>query len=376
MADVDELYSLKILARVCLLKNRTVFPFCLVPMNTTKRYRASTTASLVGTRPADHDSSDVAETAAEAIAPAAPIIVDSSDVRDTPKSLKRVNHADDGCVVIVSNPQSPPRSATVTAPNTPPFAGSGAALVPNPQSPACNRDRFRGAMMPAQVTCDLSTVSTEAGLRFTFQGVVLVVYPSASNPVRRHVLVGDGRGTVGITVWNAHVNSFSMSSVGQLVVVTKVSMILHNGTRGISMNKESTVSFNTLADHFAAIWWNAIPHQSAVSAVLFNDQRDNTVVNVAGILGSVTVEQRTVRCDARELLTIRLVDRTGIIAIRSWNHSLALFQHLVDRPVLIKRVRVTSFATTKTGELFDGSGTTIVSDDFPGACDLAKFWTE
>ncbi len=307
------------------------------------------------TRTADPDTTDVNEAAVEVNAPAASIDVESSDDRKSPMSHKRV-----------SSPQSPPRTSdgfVVSVPQTPP-------------SPACNRDRFRGAMMPAQVTCDLSTVSTEAGLRFTFQGVVLVVYPSASNPVRRHVLVGDGRGIVGITVWNAHVNAFSMSSVGQLVVVTKVSMIIHNGTRGISMNKESTVQFNTLADHFAAIWWKAIPHQPAVSAVLFNDQRDNTVVNVAGILGSVTAEQRTVRNDARELLTVKLVDRTGIITIRSWNHPLTVFQHLVDTPILIKRVRVTSFATTKTGELFDGNGTTIESGDFPGAEDLAKFWTE
>ena len=342
----------------------------------TKRLRLSATASATGSRTTDHETNDVAEAADGANAPSASFDVDLTDDRKSPMSHKREHAPESGCAVIVANTQTPPRPSSVSAPKTPPYAGSGAALVPNPQSPACNRDRFRGAMMPAQVTCDLTTVSTEAGLRFTFQGIVLVVYPAASNPVRRHVLVGDGRGTVGITVWNSHVNSFSMSSVGQLVVVTKVSMIVHNGTRGISMNKESTVQFNTLADHFAAIWWQSIPLQSAVSAVLFNDQRDNTVVNVAGILGSVTVEQRTVRSDARELLTIRLVDRTGIIAIRSWNHTLSVFQHLVDSPILIKRVRVTSFATTKTGELFDGNGTTIVSDHFPGAEDLAKFWTE
>jgi hypothetical protein len=348
----------------------------LTTATTAKRNRTSATAASTGTRVADHDTADVVEAAAGTNAPAASIDIDSSDDRKSPMPLKRVNPAVNGCVIIVSKSQSPPPTATLPPPKSPPNVGSGAALVPNPQSPACNRDRFRGAMMPSQVTCDLSTVSTEAGLRFTFQGVVLVVYPSASNPVRRHVLVGDGRGTVGITVWNAHVNSFSMLSVGQLVVVTKVSMIIHNGTRGISMNKESTVQFNSLADHFAAIWWNAIPQQPAVSAVLFHDQRDNTVVNVAGILGSVSVEQRTVRSDARELLMIKLVDRTGIIAIRSWNHNLAMFTHLVDLPILIKRVRVTSFAATKTGELFDGNGSTIVSDDFPGAKDLIKFWSE
>ncbi len=78
-----------------------------------------------------------------------------------------------------------------------------------PPSPASNRDRFRASLMPSQVTCDLSNVTVEPGHRFTFQGIVLVVFPSSSNPLRRHLLVGDGRGVVGITVWNALVNLFS-----------------------------------------------------------------------------------------------------------------------------------------------------------------------
>jgi hypothetical protein len=248
--------------------------------------------------------------------------------------------------------------------------------IVNPPSPASNRERFRASLMPAQITCDLSSVVVDPGHRFTFQGIVLVVFPASSNPLRRHVLVGDGRGAVGITVWNAHVNTFSSLSIGQLVVVTKVSVVLHNGTRGITLNKDSTVSFNTLSDHFASLWWQTIPQQSAVSAILFCDQKDNTVVNVAGICGSVSVEQKTVRSDARDLVTIKIVDRTGIITLRTWNHCSDSFLPLVDNPVMFRRIRVTSFGSFKTGELFDGSGTIIDTGNFPGAEDLKKFWSE
>jgi hypothetical protein len=244
-----------------------------------------------------------------------------------------------------------------------------------PPSPASNRERFRAAQMPHQITCDLSMISIEPGLRFTFQGIVLVVFPSSTNPLRRHVLIGDGRGTVGITVWNAHVNSFSAESVGQLLVVSKVSVAVHNGTRGIALNKESTVQFNTLAEHFASTWWQGIPHQPAVSAILFCEQKDNSVINVAGIVGSVTVEQKTVRNDSRDLVTIKVVDRTGIIVLRTWNHSADSFLPHVDSPVLFRRVRVTSFGNQKTGELFDGNGS-VLSFDFEGAEDLKKFWAE
>lgn len=245
-----------------------------------------------------------------------------------------------------------------------------------PASPGNNRDRFRAALMPAQITCDLSAIVVDPGHRFTFQGIVLVVYPASTNPLRRHVLIGDGRGVVGITVWNAHVNSFSPDSVGQLLVVTKVAVVIHNGTRGITLNKESCVTFNTIADHFAVTWWKDIPLQSAISAIIFCDQKDQSVVNVAGILGSVSVEQKTVRSDARDLVTIKLVDRTGIITLRTWNHSSDMFLSLVDSPVMFQRVRVTSFATMKTGELFDGSGTLIIKDNFVGSADLKKFWSE
>ena len=244
-----------------------------------------------------------------------------------------------------------------------------------PPSPSSNRDRFRSAQMPSQVTCDLSGLSCEPGQRFTFQGIVLVVFPASNNPLRRHVLVGDGRGAVGITVWNAHVSAFSSESVGQLLVVTKVSVVSHNGTRGITLNKESNVSFNTLADHFSVTWWKDIVHQPAVSAILFCDAKDNSVVNVAGIIGSVTVEQKIVRSDTRDLVTIKLVDRTGITTLRTWNHSGDSFLPFVDSPVLFRRVRVTSFATQKSGELFDGSGTILVNK-FDGADDLAAFWAE
>ncbi len=265
-------------------------------------------------------------------------------------------------------------STTVSAPQSESSPQQQNPLCP--PSPASNRDRFRASLMPAQISCDLSSVVIDPGHRFTFQGIILVVFPASANPLRRHILVGDGRGVVGITVWNAHVNSFSSQSIGQLLVVTKVSVVVHNGTRGITLNKESSVAFNSLSDHFASVWWKSIPEQAVMSAIIFADSKDNTVVNVAGIIGSVSVEQKTVRSDARDLVTIKLVDRTGIVTLRTWNHNSDAFLPHVDSPVMFRRVRVTSFASFKSGELFDGIGTIIDTGNFSGAEDLVKFWAE
>ena len=252
------------------------------------------------------------------------------------------------------------------------------AVVENihPPSPAGNRERFRQSLMPLQVTCDLSSVTSDPGLRFSFQGIVLVVYPASTNPMRRHVLLGDGRGIVGLTVWNAHVQAFGFSTVGQLAIFTKVSLTNNNGTRGLALSKESNISFSVSNEHFAQIWWNSIIKMPAVPAIHFHDCKDNTIVNVAGILGNVTSEQKNVRSDSKELLQLQLVDRTGIVMVRSWNHGSTLFAHLVDSPVLIQRVRVTSFGGMKIAEMFDGTGSVIQQGDFAGAQDLIKFWSE
>jgi hypothetical protein len=293
-------------------------------------------------------------------------------------SLVEFNTVDAGATTpprtVFTDPSSHESAAELMVSSSP--VSNSVHITVHPPSPASNRERFRASQMPCQVTCDLSTIAIEPGLRFTFQGIVLVVFPASTNPARRHVLVGDGRGVVGITVWNAHVNSFSSESIGQLLVVTKVSVVLHNGSRGITLNKESSVQFNSLVDHFATVWWLSIPRHQAVSAILFNEQKDNAVVNVAGIVGSVSAEQKTVRSDARDLVTIKIVDRTGIITLRTWNHHSDMFISLVDAPVMFRRVRVTSFAGQKSGELFDGSGTIIEKDSFTGADDLKKFWSE
>jgi hypothetical protein len=46
----------------------------------------------------------------------------------------------------------------------------------------------------------------------------------------------------------------------------------------------------------------------------------------------------------------------------------------VDRPILIKRVKVASFAGTKHCELLDGEAS-IFETTFDGMSELAKFWS-
>jgi hypothetical protein len=92
-------------------------------------------------------------------------------------------------------------------------------------------------------------------------------------------------------------------------------------------------------------------------------------------LGAVISEWKLVRNEQKELLTMRIVDRTGIIQVRSWNHSASNFEHLVDLPIRINRVRVAGFANSKVGELLDAKGS-VLETEFEGKADLIKYWSE
>ncbi len=266
-----------------------------------------------------------------------------------------------------SCPKSPPHQEAST---------QNDQVAVQPMSPASNRERFHASCMPNIISCDLSTVSTQAGLKFSFVAIVLVVYPASNNPLRRHVLLGDGRGVVGITVWNANVNIFSSQTVGQLVNFTKVAMTVHNNTRGLVLNKESTIHIAQSPVHFASVWWQSLRSASPLQAIFFHDATENSIVNVAGILGSVTKEEKTVRNAPMSLLTLRLVDRSGVVMVRSWTHSDATFMDWIDKPLLIKRIRVTAFANCKIGELLDGGDGSLFETQFENSADLVKFWSE
>lgn len=86
-------------------------------------------------------------------------------------------------------------------------------------------------------------------------------------------------------------------------------------------------------------------------------------------------DRRVTQGVPKTLLTLHLVDSSGKLDVRSWNHTPDMFNHLANCPILIRRVRVTSFASIKLCELLDGSGS-VVEKSFPGDAVLRKFWSE
>jgi hypothetical protein len=244
-------------------------------------------------------------------------------------------------------------------------------------SPGKNRERFMINCQPLRVSCDLGAVGLHsAGVRFSFQAVVFVVYPASDKPERRHVLLIDSSGCAGLTVWGAHVPLFTFATVGSVVKFTKLGMSMHNGKKTLSMGRDTTVVFLSSAivtDE--SKWWNSVASSAYRRIMDVHDEEDDSVINVAGIVGMVLSETKRVRSDNKDLMTMRLTDRSGWIDVRSWNHAESEFIAFKEKPLLLQRVRVTSFSGIKILELLDGNGTIVVSS-FDGMTDLEDYWQE
>lgn len=244
-----------------------------------------------------------------------------------------------------------------------------------PPSPVTNRDRFMKGILPARTCCNLDLCRASAGTKFNLSAVCIAVFPKTCNPDRRYIQLADPTGSVGVTVWNANVDSFSTASVGRLVTLTKVVITNHNGKKSLSMARDSSVQQIDDETHTDITWWRSLLTLAPLSCGAVHDVADNSMVTVCGILGHISSDIKMVQGVPKTLLTLHLVDSTGKVDVRSWNHNADAFNHLAEAPILIRRVRVTSFASVKLCELLDGAGS-VIETAFSGDAALRKFWRE
>jgi hypothetical protein len=243
-----------------------------------------------------------------------------------------------------------------------------------PTSPMSTRDRFLAGLMPARSCCNLDLIKAPAGTKFNLTAVCIAVFPASQNPDRRYIQLADSTGNVGVSVWNHNVQKFSSGSVGRLVTLTKAVMGNHNGKKQLSMARDSNVEFTDDPHHAVSVWWQSLCLQPVKTCGAVHDMADNSIISVSGIMGHVSTEVKIVNGKEKSLLTLHFVDATGKVDIRSWNHYPDTFLPHVERPLLIRRVRVTSFAGMKICELLDGSGS-IMETSFKGDVALSKFWS-
>ena len=274
--------------------------------------------------------------------------------------------------MIAAHAHPTPSVPTSKAEHQPPAVSSDVVVPPSPVS---NRERFMKGFLPARTCCNLDLIRASAGTKFNLAAICIAVFPKSSNPERRYIQLADVTGSVGVTLWNENVNSFSSDSVGRLVMLAKIVITNHNGKKALTMARDSSVQQVNDEAHTVSMWWNSLLIIPPLSCGSVHDVSDNSMVSVCGVLGHVSAETKMVQGVPKTLLTLHLVDSSGKLDVRSWNHSPDTFNHLANCPILIRRVRVTSFASIKLCELLDGSGS-VVEKSFPGDAALRKFWSE
>jgi hypothetical protein len=261
-----------------------------------------------------------------------------------------------------------PVGAIVSPPRNPVLPSGGSAVV----SPGGGvREKFLASIQVSSVGCNLDGVTANASARLSFQGTIVVVYPLAVMPDRRYVLFMDEHGTTGITVYNANAHKIDQNSVGRVLQISRMMLTSSNGRKSLSMLKDSAVKMIDDPNP----WWSSLLTAPSIAIVDVMRYPEDKIVTLAGILGHVTVEQKTVRNSVRDLLIMKVVDRTGSIELRSWNSRFEDFSRFRDRPLMFRRIRVTTFAGSKMCELIDGGGT-VIEHEFDGSLDLSTFWKE
>ena len=271
--------------------------------------------------------------------------------------------------MIAAAPSPPPAPADADD------SDNGTVRPTGPPSPHSNRERFMAGFTPMRTCCDLDLCRAPAGTKLNLSAICIAVFPASTNPDRRYVQLADNTGVVGVTVWNDNVHKFSSDSVGSMVVLQKAVISSHHGKKQLTLARDSVVKVGGDEKHEVISWWTSLVHQTPLSCGAVHDKSDNSIISVAGILGRVSSDTKMVQSEEKLLTCLHLVDSSGKLDVRTWNHAPDAFLQFIDRPILIQRVKVASFASTKLCELFDSTGSIIVTE-FPGKNELIRFWKE
>ena len=217
------------------------------------------------------------------------------------------------------------------------------------------------------------------GVKLNLVAIVIATFPvQLGPPSRRHIMLCDAHGVTGLTVWHGDVHKFPREVLGGVVTVLRASVSVYQGKKSLVLNKDSSIEVDTVTTQSAAaMWWKSLadlrpqPLSDAVTA------SDNSIISVFGILAFITNETKEVNGHLRRITTVHLASQTAKFQLRGWDLEEARMSHIIrmqDCVVAIRRVRVTSFADVKLGEILDSPmGTVFTLFEDPA---LSRFWAE
>ena len=142
--------------------------------------------------------------------------------------------------------------------------------------------------------------------RIRLTGVVLVVYaPQQGPPARMYMLVGDGTGVAGVTVWGDTVNQLMSTPnlIGQAVNFPGCTISCYNGKRSLNVPRNHVVVFPHDSPH--AQWWASKLQTAPLNTQQLLAEPENAIVSIFAVCSGIRREEKT-QCKQYNLTTLLL----------------------------------------------------------------------
>jgi hypothetical protein len=178
-------------------------------------------------------------------------------------------------------------------------------------------------------------------------------------------------------VWNTDVHKFTKSNLGASITITRASVSLYQGKKSLVMGKDSTITIGSAAPTPVDGWWAQLATQQPlpVSAALI--AADNSIINIYGILAFTVTEEKEMNGELRRIVSVHFASNTAKFQLRGWDldpSTVEIINHLKDQVVKVSRIRISSYAEVKVGEILEGPNGTIFEPHSDAS--LSKFWSE
>ena len=178
-------------------------------------------------------------------------------------------------------------------------------------------------------------------------------------------------------MWNTDVQKFCKANLGATVTITRASVSMYQGKKSLVMGKDSTIVIGSAAPTPVDAWWAQLATQQPlpVSAALI--AADNSIINIFGILAFTVTEEKELNGELRRIVSVHFASCTSKFQLRGWDldpSTVEIIEHLKDQVVKVSRIRISSYAEVKVGEILEGTNGTIF--ELYQDASLSKFWSE
>jgi len=205
------------------------------------------------------------------------------------------------------------------------------------------------------------------------QAIVMLVHAPSPKDGSRILKMINANGSTNIRIGPNHASSFSHGNVGQMISFANLTFVGTDAAWSLSMQSDSTATFETHPTKCPVMkWWHAMLQIRPMCIVDVRHCDDGDIVNVSGMVCTVTSDFMKINSEEQDCWRMKLVDKSAFIDVVTRN---PIPLSVIDQPVLLQRAHVTTINGLKSLEVLMGTGSQW-QYDFTGAAELKQFWNE